>query len=375
MNTIVNTEKLIGLFSELVSQDALSFNERQVADILKRELEHLGFQVTEDDAGTKFGSDTGNLYGMLKGTDPGKRPVLLSAHMDTVAPGIGKKACVDTEKGLITSDGNTVLGADDVAGIVEILEGIRLAAESPGGHGDIEVLFTIAEEVYGKGSQAFDYSRIKSDTAYIVDMSGPVGKAARAAPSIIYFDFEIIGKSAHAGFNPGGGINAIQIASEIISRTEQGLLGDGLTLNIGTISGGRTSNIISDSCRCTGEARGMDHSAACEAVKELSERIEEYCDRAGAKFDFNSEIMIRAYETPETDISCRNFVKACSSLGMDGTLVATRGGSDNNVFAQKGINGIVLSCGMNNTHSVTEYINISELEKGSRLIAEILKIS
>lgn len=373
MDHVVDAERIMTLFTELVSRDSLSFGERDVADFLRQELEKLGFEVIEDDAGKCYGSDTGNLYARLKGADPVRTPVLLSAHMDTVAPGIGKKACIDRDKGIITSGGDTVLGADDAAGIVGILEGIRLAAQN-GEHGDIEVLFTVAEEVYGKGSKAFDYNRLQAETAFVVDMSGPVGKAARSAPSIIAFEFEITGKSAHSGFAPQDGINAIAVAAGIIAETRQGLLGQGLTLNIGTISGGTASNIVPDSCRCTGEVRGSDHDAACMAVKQLEERIARKCESAGAKHTFSSEVMIRAYETAEDDRSCVVFKEACRNLGLNGELVATRGGSDNNIFAEHGIRGIVLSCGMENTHSVNEYIRISDMEKCVRLISEIIQI-
>lgn len=374
MDHKADTDRILDLFTELVSLDSLSFGERAVADVLIRELEALGFEVSEDDTGACLGSDTGNLYARLKGTNPAKMPVLLSAHMDTVVPGIGKKACIDFDKGIITSGGDTVLGADDVAGLVGILEGTRLAVQS-GDYGDIEVLFTVAEEVYGKGSKAFDYSRIQAETAFVVDMSGPVGKAAKAAPSIIAFEFEITGKSAHSGFAPQDGINAIAAAAGIIADTRQGLIEEGLTLNIGTINGGTASNIVPDSCRCTGEVRGCDHDAACLAVKQLAERIDEKCAAAGAEYTFSSEVMIRAYETAETDRSCAVFKRACSNLGLTGELVSTKGGSDNNIFAEHGIRGIVLSCGMENTHTVNEFIRIAEMEKGAELVAEIIRIS
>lgn len=375
MNRKVDLERVLDQFTELVSVDSVSLGERQMADILKAELESLGFEVTEDDAGAYFGSDTGNLYGLLTGTDPGREPVLLSAHMDTVEPGLGKRAIVDRSSGMITSAGDTVLGADDLSGVAEILEGIRLAKEDPAGHGDVEVLFTVAEESYCKGAAKFDFSRIRSKAAYIADMSGSVGNAAVSAPSIISFEFTIHGKPAHAGFDPGAGINAIAAAAEIISQTEQGLIGIGLTLNIGTIEGGKASNIVSDSCRCTGEVRGSDHEEAVRVLGELEKRIESVCSRTGAEHTFRSEVRIRAYCTPEDDITCRTFLKACENLGLEGKLISTRSGSDNNVFAEHGISGIVLSSGMMDTHSVTEHIEIRDLEMGSRLIAEIIALS
>ena len=374
MSYAVNTEKMLQLFARLVSIDSLSFGERGIADVLKSELKALGFEVSEDDAGEKYGSDTGNIYAYLPGTNPSADPVLLSAHMDTVVPGIGKKAVIDYDEGIITSEGDTVLGADDVAGIVEILEGVRLAKDNSPGYGDIEILFTIAEEVYGKGAKEFDYDRIKSNHAYVADMSGAVGRAARSAPSIITFEFNIKGRPAHAGFAPEKGINAVAVAADIISSTKQGLVGEGLTLNIGTISGGKASNRVPDQVNCTGEIRGNDHDTAMQALSSLERSIRVACEAAGAVYTFNSSIMIRAYETPLTDKSCETFIKACSRLGLKGELVSTRGGSDNNIFARHGIKGIVLSTGMVNTHSTEEFIKTDELEAGCRLVAELISL-
>ncbi len=369
---MMDKQRITELFTGLVEVDSLSRGERQMADILTAELERLGFEVTEDDAGEKIGSDTGNLYAFLQGTDPGKKPVLFSAHMDTVVPGIGKKAVIDREKGVITSAGDTVLGADDAAGIAQILEGIRSVMESGRGYGDIEVLFTVAEEVYTIGAAEFDYGRIRSNAAYVIDLSDSIGRAAVAAPSIISFGFTITGKPAHAGFDPEAGINAIAIASDIIAGTRQGLVAEGVTLNIGTISGGSVSNIVSETCTCTGEVRGNDHEAASSVLDELLERIERKAAEAGAEYSFESKVMIHAYRTDESEEVCEIFRKACRSMGIEAEFISTRGGSDNNVFAQCGLPGIVVGCGMSNTHSTDEYIYLDDLYRGAELVERII---
>lgn len=375
MDHKVNIERVVEQFVELTSMDSLSFKERRVADFIKRELMELGFEVTEDDTGSVLGSEAGNVYGILKGNDPSRKPLLLSAHMDTVIPGTGKKPVVDIEKGIITSEGDTVLGADDAAGIVSILEAIRIIQNEEASYGDIEVLFTAAEEVYCKGASEFNYEKIRSKTAFVIDLSGNTGIAAHAAPSIISFDFEIHGKPAHAGFDPDAGINAIAVASEIIAGIDQGMIAEGLTLNIGTISGGSTSNIVSDLCRCTGEVRGNDHKQAMETVRDIERRVGSVSSKAGAESSFNSSVMIKAYETACDAEPCRIFRKACDNLGLEGRLVSTRGGSDNNIFAEHGIEGIVVSCGMMDIHSVSEYIEIRDLELSPQLVAEMITLS
>ena len=85
-------QRLIKKFVDLTAIDSMSLQERKMADTLKSELEELGFDVTEDKAAGILGAAAGNLYGYLKGNMEGSRPVLFSAHMDTVGPGYGKKA-------------------------------------------------------------------------------------------------------------------------------------------------------------------------------------------------------------------------------------------------------------------------------------------
>lgn len=228
--------ELLEEFAGFTEIDSVSFGERRMADLLKEKLRALGFETEEDDAGSHYGGNAGNVYGFLKGSLSGE-PVLFSAHMDTVEPGIGKKA-VFQEDGRITSDGTTVLGADDAAGLTEILGGIRRVLSSGKPHRDIEVLFPIAEEVYTKGTRVFDFSKIRSKEAYVLDLSGPVGSAAVQAPSLISFVLTIHGKAAHAGFEPEKGIHAVTAAALAIARLPQGHVEEDTTLNIGLIRGG-----------------------------------------------------------------------------------------------------------------------------------------
>ena len=154
----VNEQRAVDEFQELTAIDAPSFGERQMADRLIVKLKELGFEVEEDNAGKHFGGNAGNLYAYLPGDLPGDS-VLLSGHMDTVEPSKGKKGIIG-EDGVIRSAGKAVLGADDVAGLVEILEGIRSVKEAGVPHRDIEIFFTIAEELYIKGSSVFDFSKV-----------------------------------------------------------------------------------------------------------------------------------------------------------------------------------------------------------------------
>ena len=78
MNTKECRSRIVDEFIELTQIDAVSYRERKIADVLKEKLLQLGFEVQEDQAGTAYGSSTGNLYGFLKGSLPGGAILLLS---------------------------------------------------------------------------------------------------------------------------------------------------------------------------------------------------------------------------------------------------------------------------------------------------------
>jgi tripeptide aminopeptidase len=368
----INTERIRQEFVQLTAIDSVSFREREMADCLRGKLEAMGFAVYEDDAGKTYGGNAGNVYGFLKGTLPGE-PLLLAAHMDTVQPGIGKQA-IFAEAGRITSDGTTVLGADDVAGIVEILEGIRSLQEAGIAHRDVEVLFPIGEELYDKGTKQFDFAKLQAKEAYVLDLSGPIGTAALRAPSIISFRITIKGKAAHAGFEPEKGIHAIALMSKVITQLRQGHIDEETTFNIGTIAAEGMSNIVPETCTCEGEVRSFSHEKALQCLKQTEKLLADTLDGTGAQYTLESTVNIEAYRIEATEPVVTRFVKACEGMGLDSELTDTFGGSDNNVFATKGIRGIVLSCGMYQVHSVKEYTRLQDLAMGAELVGRLLQL-
>lgn len=371
---MANRERMINDFLELSATDSVSFKERKFADKLKQKLEKLGLKVHEDSVSEKIGSDAGNIYAFWKGEE--KLPsILLSAHMDTVEPGIGKKAIYDSEKGILKSDGTTVLGADDIAGIVEILEAIREIQENGRKHNTVELLFPVAEEVYTKGSSAFDYSAFSAKEAYCLDLSGHIGTAAIKAPTLISFQVTIRGKASHAGFAPENGISAIEIAAKAIAGIKQGQVDEDSTLNIGTIKGGIATNIVPEEVKVEGEIRSFNHERALKLLEETKYKFEEESVKHGAGvtgITFKSEIHLTAYERNEEEEVVKRFKKAAETIGLKPSLISTMGGADNHQFNKNGIKGIVLACGMQKVHTTEEYIEIADLEAGADLVSEIL---
>jgi tripeptide aminopeptidase len=357
-------------FGELVSIYSPSFGERELCDALKPKLEALGASVWEDNAGLLIGGNCGNLYGFLPGELPGP-PILLSAHLDTVEPALGKKA-IFKDGGLITSDGTTILGADDASGITIILEALERIKEAGTPRRSVELLFPVAEEKYGLGSAVADYSKLKAKESFVFDLEGEIGEAANKAPTIIAFSATIKGAASHAGFAPQDGIHAIQAAAKAISRIPMGIPEPGLTCNIGTISGGKARNIIPEQCDITGEIRGFDHSAALARLDAAKAVFEEEAQAIGASAIFSHKIEITAYETLASSPAAMRFRRACEAEGVPCRIHSTLGGSDNNNFFLHGIEGLVLACSMHDVHSARESASLAELEKCVNLTARIL---
>jgi tripeptide aminopeptidase len=373
MEQIYNRERLAETFCRLVSIDSESFEERRMADHLKICLTELGFEVWEDRAGALCQSNAGNLYGFLKGELPGE-PLLFSAHMDTVKPGIGKKAILQKD-GRIVSQGDTVLGADDVAGIAAILEAVQSLREQHIPYRDIEVLFPVAEEAYVQGSSVFDYSRVKAKEAYVLDLEAPIGTASLQEPTLISFQIRLTGKTAHAGFAPEKGVNAIAMAAELITRIPQGRLGEDTTVNIGTIHGGTATNIVSGEVTLEGEIRSYCHTTALEKLEEIRQQTEAVARERGGEAAVTDRMHLTAYRVAADEPVVRRYQEACRKLGIKSALTQTFGGSDNNSFLQHGIRGIVLACGMHKVHTTEEYTTIEELTQSTAILMALMQTS
>ena len=367
-------ERLLRQFSELVAIDTESFHEGAMRDYMKRTLSELGLEVLEDDAPLKlkeYGEEAGNLYVRIPGTCPGK-PLLFSSHLDTVKPGKGKKA-IFQEDGRICSDGTTVLGADDAAGIASILEAVRVILERDLPHPDIELLFPVAEELYGKGSSVFDYSHIRAGDAYVLDLTGRIGTAALRAPTILSLDIVVKGKAAHAGFAPEEGINALSAAAAALQEIRTGHVSEETTVNFGMISGGKGRNIVPEEIRISGEVRSLIHADALRRSEEILHVFREKAGKVGASAEMTVREEVHAFSTDTDAYTVKRLQKAVQELwDRETELVSTFGGSDQNNFALHGIEGIVLANAMNEVHSVREYTETEELVHCAELTLELM---
>ncbi|MDD3654241.1 MAG: M20/M25/M40 family metallo-hydrolase [Desulfotomaculaceae bacterium] len=364
--------RIINEFLELVQVDSVSGKERQIADLLIKKLLELGLKVKEDSAGQKTGGEAGNIIGRLPGTSAG--PVLvLCAHMDTVEPGCGVQPVV--EDGIIRSSGNTILGADDKAGIVTILEVLRLVRQNNVKHGGIEVAFTIWEEGGLLGAKNLDFNLISAKIGFVLDSNGQPGTIVTRAPSQDHIGAVIRGRAAHAGINPEDGINAIQVAAYAITQMKVGRIDSETTSNIGIISGGKAINIVPESVTIEGEARSLSTEKRLQQTRQMCNAIENAARKYGAVADVVTKTLYPDYWLSVDSLPVKIAVKAARNLGLESHLVNTGGGSDANIFNSKGIATAVLGIGMKKVHTTEEYIKKVDLVNNVRYLFEIIKIA
>lgn len=369
MMPYINTERLLNRFMELCAIDAEPTRERQMADRLTTLLTELGFTVTEDDAGSRLGGNAGNLYATLPGTGPGET-LLFSCHMDRVAP--GSRVMPQLVGEYIVSDGSTVLGADDVAGLAAVLEGVKSVQEQGLPHPPLEVLFSVAEELSLLGIEQFDASRIISRCGFVLDAGGPVGEIVVKAPEQVRLTAVVSGRAAHAGIAPEEGISAIQIAATAIARMKLLRVDDETTANIGSIRADGPTNIVPDRCELSAEARSTDPERLAAQVASMQVALEEAASEAGGQVKIALRSNYRSYRLDPASAPVRRADEAARRLGLTVRHRSTGGGSDANFFNEWGIPTAVLCCGFEKVHTCEERMPVSQLTLLAQWVAAIL---
>lgn len=371
---MVQVERLVEEFMGLVQIDSESGNERAVCDCLKKKLSALGLEVVEDRSASVTGHNAGNLIATLKpyGKDMENIPGLFfTSHMDTVTP--GKKIKPFIRDGYIVSDGTTVLGSDDKAGLAAILEAVRIIIEEKIEHGLIQLVFTIGEETGLVGSKNIEHSLIKADYGFAIDSNGPVGEIVNSAVAQKKIVAKIKGKAAHAGVNPEDGVSAVQIASRAISRMKLGRIDDETTANIGIIHGGTAINIVPEGVEVSAEVRSHSKRKLELYTEEIVENFKQAARELGGSVEVEVTQLYPAYHFSESDLVVRQAIEAIKKIGRKPVLRSSGGGSDANIFCSYGIPTINLGVGYENIHTTKERMPIIELRKAAEMIVSIIK--
>jgi tripeptide aminopeptidase len=341
----------VDLFLELAALPTPSGEERAAADVVLRYLRGLGLEPDED--------GFGNVYARIGPTAEGT-PLFFCAHLDTVPPSGELRPVV--EDGLIRNAAGTILGADNKAAVVQMLEGVRRVLVENLPHAGIELLFTRQEEIGLLGAAAFDRMRLRAQLGFVYDQEGAIGEIILGAPSAQGLELTFHGRAAHAGMAPEEGRSAIQAAARAIADLRLGRIDEETTANVGLIRGGTAGNIVPDRCSFLAEARSHDEGKLADLVQEMLDACAYAANEAECELQSEMRKTYRGYRFGRSDEVVALAAEALGRCGHEVRYGFSGGAADANVFNERGLRCLNLTSGVHDFHSPNERIAVVDLE-------------
>lgn len=371
------------------------------AEYLKKELNSLDF----DDV---YLDNNGYLYATLPANTDKKTPTVgFISHYDTspdcsganikprivknydgkditlceqdgikLSPAVFPELLAHKGEDLIVTDGHTLLGADDKAGIAEIVQAMIYLKEHPEiKHGDIRIAFNPDEEI-GLGAHLFDVKRFGCDWAYTMD-GGEVGEIEYENFNAASAKLQIKGVSVHPGYAKNKMVNAARIAAELVSQipadqtpeTTQDYEGFyHLTGMEGNVERATVGYIIRDHDRKKFEARK-------EFISKLAATLNEKYGAGTVTAEINDQYYnMREKIEPVLHI-IDIVIKAMEETGVSPKVRAIRGGTDGAQLSFKGLPCPNIFAGGINFHGPYEFVPVQSMEKAMRVIVKICELS
>jgi tripeptide aminopeptidase len=356
----MDTDRMVAQFMDMVRIESESGNEARFLEWLIPTLDEVGATAELD--------TYGNLIAKLPALNSGAAPVLLSCHGDTVRPGVGITPVL--KDGVIRSGGDTILGADDKAGIAEMLEALRVAPVRP----PVDIAISRQEEVGLLGVKQLDFSRITARRGFLLD-NDTLDTIIIGGPSYFAIDVAVQGKAAHAGMEPEKGINAIQAASKAIAALTLGRLDDETTANVGIIKGGMIRNGVPDSCTFAAECRSLAHDRARAVADEMVSVIRREVEAAGAQATVEVNNLCKASRIEPDAWTVRVSQNALSEIGIAAAPALMCGFTDASIYNNEGIEMAVVGIGARQEHSLDEHIHVEDMERAVAMLVGILRLS
>jgi tripeptide aminopeptidase len=373
---------------DFLSVEGITGEEANIAAAVRKALIDAGVPeaaIRFDDANKRIPlpTQTGNLIVDLPGTRPGPR-LLFSTHLDTVPLCAGAKP--RREGGRIVSDGTTALGGDARTGVAALVVVAETLLKHGLPHPPITLLFTVREESGLHGARELN-PRDLGGAVMCVNIDGQ-----SSADLIIgavgqeNWEVEIVGKASHAGVAPEKGISATLVgAIGLAEARRKGWFGkvvkpDGKgTSNVGIFGGkdgepaGNATNVVTDYAFIKGEARSPEASFAVQIAEGFDKAFQqaktEVVDDKGetAEVRFSRKTSYPPFELSRESPSVKRVSRAMEQLGIKPNYQFSNGGLDANWLDKHGVPTVTIGAGQAEIHTIKEYVNLPEFEKGCRL--------
>lgn len=275
---------------------------------------------------------------------------------------------------IIVTDGTTLLGADDKAGIAEIMDAMQYLIDHPEiEHGKIRIAFTPDEEI-GRGADKFDVKKFGADWAYTMDGS-EVGELEYENFNAAYAKINIQGRNVHPGYAKDKMVNALHIANELVSmlpqneRPEytQGYEGFYHLISLsGTVEDSKLSFIIRDHDRSKFEERKATIS---NVINDLNKK---YDNRI--TLDMKDQYYNMKEKVEPVKYIVDYAYRAMEELDIKPIVKPIRGGTDGSRLSFMGLPCPNIFAGGMNFHGKYEFLPVSALEKASMVIVKIAEL-
>ncbi|GAU81763.1 hypothetical protein BIWAKO_01664 [Bosea sp. BIWAKO-01] len=372
-----------------LSVEGVTGQEAKIGAAVSEALKKVGVPASAirfDDANKRIPvpTETGNLFVDLPGTRPGPR-LLFSTHLDTVPLCAGAKPRREGDR--IVSDGTTALGGDARTGVALLVVLAETLIKHKLPHPPITLLFTVREESGLHGARELNPADL-GGAAMCINVDGQLASELLVgAVGQENWEVEIKGKASHAGVAPEKGISATLVGAIAIAEAQRnGWFGkvvksDGRgTSNVGifggkggTVAAGDATNVVTDYVYIRGEARSPEAAFATKIANGYKEAFAkaqgEVKDHEGntAEVKFSQKPAYPPFELGQDAPVVKRATKALKLLGIEPTYLFSNGGLDANWFDKHGVPTITIGAGQAEIHTIKEYVNLTEYEKGCRI--------
>lgn len=389
--TIVDTDAALGRLMRFLAVEGITGQEKLIGKELVAALKQAGVParaIRFDDANTRIPlpTQTGNLIVDLPGRGALKDAsrLLFMTHMDTVPLCAGAKPKRQGRK--IVNTVKTALGGDNRTGCAVLVTLAAELARQKLDHPPLTLLFTVREESGLWGARHVDPAELGRPTMGFNYDGRVAAGVVIGAVGADRWEVEIFGRASHAGVAPERGISATMILAEALAAVRAGgwfgkvqKNGHAGTSNIGPVSGadgkpaGDATNVVTDYVLARGESRSHDArffkdiTAAYKAAFANAATLVVNSEGKTGRVKFTAHKDYYPFRLKESAPVVRRAVAVASAQGHTPNVRVANGGLDANWLVRHGIPTVTFGAGQNEAHTVDEWVDLVEFEKGCRL--------
>lgn len=379
----IDETRAVDLVMKMMAIPGVSGREGPVSDFLQKQLRRARIpssHVKVDNVykQSPFGGEAGNLICKLPGTVRGPRRLLM-AHIDTVPLCEGSRPVM--RRGIVKSGNReTALGADNRAGASAVLVAALEIARRGLAHPPLTFFWPVQEEVGLNGARFVKLSHLGGPKLAFNWDGGGASDITLGATGAYSIQIDVEGIASHAGVHPDDGVSAVAIAGRAIAELDQqgwhGLITKGRnrgTSNIGAVTGGGATNVVTDRLHLRAEARSHDprfRKRIVEAFRKAFQRAARAVrNRSGKRggVRFQESLQYESYQLDRQEPCVVEAHEAIRAVGMTGNERIANGGLDANWLTARGLATVTLGCGQSAPHTVREQLDLAEFLQACRI--------